>query len=157
MPTIKEYLSNAIKVRELLPDVIDSIIMDNESMILEMNRNQLYDGLNNEGKEIRPLYSQDPYFKTPASAQAYIRWKQRITPNNKRNPDVPNLYINGHFYSLLQLYRLGEKIVIKGNASFSDDIDSKYNNILGLTSENQGILNQQKIYPGINDFIKNYL
>lgn len=158
MPTtIKDYLNNLLKAKELIPSAIDGIIMDNEAMILDMNRGQMLDGLNNEGLEIRPLYSQDPYFKTNQSAQAYIRWKQIITPNSKRNPDVPNLYINGQFHNSLTLQHLGNKIVVKGQASFSDDIDAKYKNVLGLSPQNQNFLNADKIYPGLMDFLKQYI
>lgn len=157
MTTIKDYLNNAIKAKEMIPDIIDGIIFDNEEMILDMNRQQMMDGQNNEGVEIRPLYSQDPYFKTPASAQAYISWKQIITPNTKRNPDVPNLFIDGTFHRSLQLFRVGPKIMIKGNASFADNIDSKFNDVLGLAPYNQERLNKEYIYPDLMEFLKQYI
>lgn len=157
MATIKEYLENARNVREMIPDIIDGIIFENETLILDMNRQQMTDGQNNEGKEIRPLYSEDPYFKTAQSAQAYIRWKQIITPNTKRNPDVPNLFIDGTFHRSLQLVRVGPKIMIKGNASFADNIDAKYNDVLGLAPYNQERLNNEYIHPKLMQAIKQYL
>lgn len=154
--TIRDYLNKVITAKEQLPDVVNNALFQNEAKIVDLNKAQLYDGKDIFGNDIRPFYSQDTFFKTQAQAQGYIKWKQKITPNSSRNPDAPNLFINGFHYSLIGLLKKGRDIVIgvKSQNAITSSIDSKYKNIYGLNSENQSKIDKEIIIPAINDFLK---
>lgn len=157
--TIRDYLNKLKTAKEHLPDVVNNVLFQNEAKIVDLNKAQLYDGKDILGNDIRPLYSQDSFFKSPAQAQGYIKWKQKITPNSSRNPDAPNLFINGFHYSLIGLLKKGKDVIIgaKSSNAITSSIDGKYKNIYGLNSENQSKVDKEIIIPAINDFLKRSL
>ena len=85
-----------------------------------------FDGKRPDGNDIRPYYSEDRYFPTPARAEAYKAWKQEITPNPRRNPDAPNLYINGKFHSELGVSFEPDGVEINGKTGYAIGIVRKY-------------------------------
>lgn len=157
--TIRDYLNKLIAVKEQLPDAVNNALFQNESKIVDLNKAQLYDGKDVSGNDIRPFYSQDSFFKTQAQAQGYIKWKQKITPNSSRNPDAPNLFINGFHYSMIGLLRKGRDVFIgvKSSNQITSSIESKYKNIYGLSPDSQEKVNKEIIIPAINNFLKNTL
>lgn len=156
--TIRTYLENAILVREQLPEVIIDAMMDNRDKIVSMNQEQLYDGKNIKGEDIRPLYTEDSFFKTDAQAKGYIKWKQKITPNSKRNPNAPNLFINGYYHRSIELARNGLKVFLRSVSAgaLGSELSTKYPDTLGLTPENQEKANSL-ILPYVMSFVKKYL
>ena len=119
-------------------DFVVEAVQEEKEHILDLNREQLYDGKNNEGQDLHPTYFEDPFFKSPAQAANYSNWKDRITPNPRRTPGVPNLFINGYYYKsiVLTVDRQG----LNYNSPFDDqnDINDKYGNKLyGLGPEKQ--------------------
>lgn len=110
-------------------------------VILSMQREQLMEGKASDGEDLRPYYTEDPYFKSKESAQRYAGWKQRITPNPKRNRNAPNLYINGRFHSGLIVWFRERDFCINGRTHYELKIIRKYGlKKFGLTLENQARL-----------------
>jgi hypothetical protein len=121
-------------------DILDKALTELLPEIISMNKDQLWDGKTKLGTDIHPLYSQDPYFKTPQQAAGYASWKSSGSyANPKRNRDAPNLYINGYFYSLIKGTILEDSIEIDADG-FGSGFDSKWKFIYGLTKENLNIL-----------------
>jgi hypothetical protein len=100
----------------------------------DLQREQWYEGRGRDGDYIRPFYSEDPYFETPKQAKAYAAWKQKITPNPKRPEDVPNLIINGYFYSSLKPKIEGRVFDFDTN-EFGDKVLEEHPNAAGLDPE----------------------
>jgi hypothetical protein len=157
--TIRDYLNKVITAKEQLPDAVNNALFQNEAKIVDLNKAQLYDGKDIFGNDIRPFYSQDTFFKTQAQAQGYIKWKQKITPNSSRNPDAPNLFINGFHYSMIGLLKKGKDVFIgiKSSNKITSSIESKYKDIYGLNHESQEKINKEIIIPAINNFLKQTL
>lgn len=157
--TIRDYLNKVRMAKQQLPDVVNDSLFQNESKIVDLNKAQLYDGKDVLGNDIRPFYSEDTFFKTQLQAQGYIKWKQKITPNSSRNPNAPNLYINGHHYSMIGLLKNGIDVFIglKSKDSITYSIDTKFKNIYGLTPQNQDKVNKEIIIPTINEFLTKIL
>jgi len=153
--TIRDYLTRLKTAKEQLPDAVNDALFSNEAKIVDLNKAQLYDGKDVSGNDIHPLYSQDSFFKTPAQAQGYIKWKSKITPNSSRNPDAPNLFINGFHYSMIGLLKKGIDVVIgvKTSNQITSSIEGKYKNIYGLNPQNQEKINNEIIIPAINEFL----
>lgn len=115
--------------------IIGKSIELNQDEIVELNRDQLWDGKDALGNDITPSYLDDPYFKTKEAAAAYMRWKQKITPNPDRKPETPNMYINGSFYKSLKLDPGTEDFSIKTDSPLGRKIDQKFDNLEGLTDD----------------------
>lgn len=85
-------------------DIIRDVIVQHPDDILELQKKQLFAGLSSSGEDIRPYYSEDlkpsGYFHTVESAKRYSVWKEGLSyPYSvQRNPDAPNLYINGRLF-----------------------------------------------------------
>lgn len=132
--------------------VIYKAMKDSEQDINDLNREQLYSGKTNTGADIRPSYLEDPYWDDKGGLKAaigYSNWKDRITPNQYRNPGTPNLFINGYFYS----HRIvtvvpGGKILHGSTVSLGKKIEQKYANIDGLGGKfKETFLKDYLIYP----------
>jgi hypothetical protein len=109
-----------------------------EEEIRQYNLQQLLDGKRNDGLDISPTYLEDPFFKTPAQAQAYSDWKDRISPRSNRKKGVPNLYINGYYHSTRTVQIVDDKIVYRSPfGEIFTDIDEKYKNLDGLNPESR--------------------
>lgn len=132
-----------IKVKSVI-DSIDEIIsdevMDHDDFIISSNKSQLWDGKTFKNEDIKPFYSEDPFFKTKKQAEGYKKWKQKITRNPRRNPDAPNLYINGFFYSSIEAKKENNEVFIGTNSGFGSEVESGHKDIFGLTDEHWGEL-----------------
>lgn len=116
---IEEFANNINNiVREELTQYHDRII--------SMLHAQLYEGETSTGQDLRPYYSEDNYFNTTEKAYNYAQWKARITPGNRRHWDVPNLYIDGTFYSEIGLQFDYTEFVFYGMTSYANEIMRKY-------------------------------
>jgi hypothetical protein len=151
------FTSHLETFEEKLPSIINDEMKDNETAILDMNRAQMWDGKDIFGKDIRPFYSEDPFFKSKESALRYARWKQKITPNSKRNPDAPNLFINGHFHKSLTLQVRSDDIVFKSESPLGQKIETKFPNVEGLTEENLQLVRDEYLKPRLIEELKNEL
>lgn len=104
--------------------------------LADLQLEQWYEGRDRDGEYIRPFYSEDPYFKTEKQAKAYAEWKQRITPNPKRPEDVPNLIINGYFYSTIKPKISGDTFTIfSSDNDLGDKVLEDHPNAAGLSPE----------------------
>jgi len=134
----------------------DKILLKNEESIADLNRQQLLDGKGSDGLDLHPFYSEDPYFKSKESAARYAAFKQRITPNKNRNPDAPNLFINGKLHGTIKLFVSDSRAIFRTEGSIFD-VEAKYPKALGLDEEKTKFLNYDIVKPELDNFIKKYL
>lgn len=128
--------------------VRDAIVRHSED-ILELQRIQLLQGLSSSGEDIRPYYSEDlkpsGYFYSVESAGRYSAWK--VTgiaypySGGNRNPDAPNLYINGQFHSELGVEFGSETVGVVPTTGYAREIVLKYGlSTFGLMPQNWSII-----------------
>lgn len=126
------------KLQALDTDKIAQETMEGtEEEIRQYNLQQLLDGKTNDGSDIHPTYQEDPFFKTPADAQAYSDWKDRISPPSNRKSGIPNLYINGWYHSTRRVVIEGGKIIYSSSYGDEHNFDEKYKNLDGLNPESR--------------------
>jgi hypothetical protein len=158
MGTIRDLLDKAKFVRDNIPNEVFEIVQKNKDKIVEFNKDQLFEGKTIFNQDIRPYYTEDPFFKTAQAARNYIAWKQRITPNSKRNPNAPNLYINGYYHSSIDLIFSGKTPLLESRSgSLFSEINNKYQNIIGLNEDHALSLNYEIIKPELQEFINKYI
>lgn len=120
--------------------MVRDVVVRHPDDIMELQRVQLFEGKANSGKDIRPYYSEDlkpsGYFYSTESAGRYAAWKKSgisypFTAN--RNPDAPNLFINGKFHGELVVQFLTDAVGVVPLTPYARNIVDKYGiNTFGL-------------------------
>lgn len=146
--TIEGLRGKVTAIRDGLADgsILRGILDRRKDEIMTFQYQQLFDGKASNGDDIHPYYTEDlkprGWFHSIETAQAYSRWKEEGIPypfKANRNPDAPNLYINGKFHSELECYFLPESIVIQARTPYAAKIVDKYGEgTFGLTADNWG-------------------
>jgi hypothetical protein len=124
------------RVKQLDTDqIIEESMASTKDALLELNKDQLFEGKLSTGADITPSYLDDPYFKTREAAQRYSDWKDRITPHSNRKKGTPNLFINGYLHNSFTVEVTGSGINFNTSASFGNKVVGKYgDNIWGLNA-----------------------
>lgn len=151
MGILNDLLKRVREVNDGLSGLIRDVVIDYSDDILELQKIQLFQGLTSSGKDIRPYYSEDlkpaGYFYTVESAANYAAWKSEMDyPYTvDRNPDAPNLYINGRFHSELGVWFDDETVSIVPETNYASTIVGKYGmETFGLMMSNWMIIFQER-------------
>lgn len=146
---ISELLASVKKVNENLQngETVREVLEKHESDIMDLQLIQLFSGKASDGADMRPFYSEDlqpgGFFKSVDSAKRYADWKQTINypVQASRNPDAPNLYINGRFHSELEVEFGPDAVAVVGSTMYAQRIMNKYGvEKFGLTDENWNVV-----------------
>lgn len=114
--------------------LVRDAIINHPYDILDLQREQLFEGKRPDGNDIRPYYSEDlkpsGYFYSVESAGRYAAWKQDginypYSARN-RNPDAPNLYINGRFHDELGVEFGADAVGVVPTTGYAQKIMAKY-------------------------------
>ncbi len=137
-------------------------------LMLDLIKEQMYTGVDGNENQLTPTYDDDPFFNEPGywykRNAAYKAWKNEITPPlagkltglPPRPENVPNLWIDGTFYSEINAMPIGEGINIDPGNGNGPAIVSKYGDKLlfpGPTAIEYFIL--YKMIPAISEHFKN--
>ncbi len=113
--------------------LVRDVIVRHREDILELQRIQLLQGLSSSGEDIRPYYSEDlkpkGRFYSVESAGRYAAWKRDAIAypySVERNPDAPNLYVDGTFHSELGVEFGFDALSVRGTTPYSREIVAKY-------------------------------
>lgn len=128
---------------------------------------QLYSGLDGDGAYLSPTYDDDPYFEEEGvwqgRAAAYKAWKKKITPPARggmlglppRPEEVPNLFINGRFYSGITASPAAGGLSVTPGGGDGPSIVAKYGErILALGDEAVRYFNDEFMLPAIAEHFK---
>ena len=142
-------LTALIRNAEMLQSAMDRgiflqvVLNDRREEIIASQREQLLEGKDSDGNDMRPYYSEDlkpnGWFHSKESAMRYAMWKKTgisYPVNVQRNTDAPNLYINGMFHNDLEARAGSTSVGVYPKTSYAAGIMAKYGmNKFGLTSE----------------------
>lgn len=92
-----ENVKKAMDDHNLLRDCLSQ--SDNVTLMCNLQREQLMNGLRSDGNLITPSIIKDPFFKSLKSARKYAMRKMKNFPNYNRPFQTPNLFISGYFHS----------------------------------------------------------
>lgn len=114
-------------------EMVRDVVVQHEADIMELQKIQLFEGLASSGEDIRPYYSEDlkptGYFHSKESAGRYAAWKGdgiNYPYKANRNPDAPNLYVNGRFHSELGVQFDADTVGIVPTTLYAAGIVAKY-------------------------------
>lgn len=133
-------------------ETVRNVIVQYAGDILDLQKEQLFEGKAASGEDIRPYYSEDlkprGYFHSVESAGRYAAWKQtgiNYPYTAQRNPDAPNLYINGRFHSEIGVQFNTDSIGIVPTTMYAAGIMAKYGiNTFGLMMSNWMVIFVQR-------------
>lgn len=138
-------LTTLIRNAEMLQSAMERgiflqvVLNDRREDILHEQQVQLLEGKDSDGNDMRPYYSEDDYFSSREQAQWYINWKKSgisYPVDVPRNPDAPNLYINGKFHSELEVRAGSSSVGVYPKTPYAAGIVDKYGmSKFGLTQE----------------------
>ena len=139
--------------------LVRGILRQHEQDIMEQQHIQLLEGKGSDGNDLRPYYTEDlqphGYFKSQQSASAYMAWKESLNyPYSvERNSDAPNLYINGRFYSEMEVKFEADSMMIAPSTGYAAQIMAKYGlHRFGLSALKWQVMMQEK---GVQSEIEN--
>lgn len=149
----------------VLPSLIGKALEGKEEYLLDYMRTQLFEGKGADGKDLRPLYSEDlksngGFFKTAEAAKRYADWKKGLSyPKNvNRNADAPNLYITGRFHKEFDVLIEPDEMIFLGTTAWAERIIDKYNLVnFGLNETYVRKMIDEIVYPLIKPLILDYL
>jgi len=113
---------------------------EDETLLLALQKDQLYAGQDAQGNSLRPTYQDDPYFKTRDAAQRYSDWKDRLDQRAhnplfaKRPSGTPNLIVTGRWlYDTLVADVGGGALRVRSDSWLFSKLEAKYGQaLLGL-------------------------
>lgn len=164
---IEEVAEIIGKISDGFEEACMKCLEENESTVLQAVHEQLYSGLDGEERHLSPTYDDDPFFEEEGEwyhrAKDYKAWKGSITPPLKgsmlglppRPYEVPNLFINGKFYSEITVFRKGDFLDIDPGMEHGPEIVAKYGDrILDLGPTGIEYFNTAYMLPAIENFFK---
>ncbi len=140
-------------------------LSDHSGNVVVAIQEQIYSGQNGEGNHLSPTYDADPFFEEEGTwyhrAQDYKAWKRIITPPTgsvllglpPRPDDVPNLFINGKFFSEITATRKGDMLYVDPGSGDGPSIVAKYGDeILNMGPNAVEYFNREYLLPSIEKF-----
>lgn len=125
---------------------------------------QIYSGQDGRGEYLSPTYDDDNFFEEDGPwyhrAEDYKAWKYTITPPEgtflglpARPDNVPNLYIDGKFYSEITASRRGDVLYVDPGHGNGPAIVSKYgDSLLDIGDSAVAYFNREYMWPAIEKF-----
>lgn len=147
-------------------ELVRNAVVRHPDDIMELQRQQLFGGLGSNGEDLRPYYSEDlkptGYFHSVESAGRYAAWKKSgisYPYKANRNPDAPNLYINGKFHGELGVQFAPDTVGVIPKTPYAAAIVAKYGiNAFGLMTANwTSLFVERGAYNELMDELKNKL
>lgn len=147
-------------------EYIREVVSRHGEDIMDYQYQQLFSGITSSGEDIRPYYSEDikprGYFYSTESAGRYAAWKKdgiSYPYVANRNPDAPNLYINGRFHSELDVDFGPETVSVVGTTGYAKGIIDKYGtSTFGLTPEHwTAVFTERGAFEELFDIVRNTL
>lgn len=131
--------------------LVRGVLRSHEDDIMEQQHIQLLEGKGSDGNDLRPYYTEDlkphGYFNDQQSASKYMAWKQSLSYpyTTGRNPNAPNLYINGRFYDEMEVRFEADTMGIFPSTGYASQIMGKYGlHRFGLSALKWQILFEEK-------------
>lgn len=166
MATVDEVYEAVKRWTEGFDDKCLECMERNQNVFVRLVTEQMYSGFSGDGNYISPSYDDDDFFDQPGmwyhDSQGYKDWKYAITPPAPssllglppRPYDVPNLYINGKFYS--EIFTVSGDRQIELRVVESGDgpsILGKYGDTLfDLVGASVQYFNEEYLIPHLQDF-----
>jgi hypothetical protein len=166
MGTVRQVYEHFLAAHEAIPDVVSNVVARTSDVILDLNRDQLLQGRDADGKLLSPTYTEDSYFKSREAAGRYSKMKylQEVAHRRmmvyaelygEKPADVPNLIVTGPFHGSFFISTSMDSYTIGATYRDADDISAKYKNrVYGLAPRSKEFYYFSFIRPAILSLYK---
>lgn len=132
--------------------LVRGLLETHEADIMEQQHRQLLEGKDSNDNDLRPYYTEDikphGYFKSQVSAANYMAWKDTLNypyEVTRGNSNAPNLYVDGRFYSEMQIKFGTDAVAVAPRTPYAAEIMGKYGKEkFGLSIYKWGIIFEEK-------------
>lgn len=130
---LSRLINNISNTQQSLPAIFAKVIERDSETFVDLNVDQLRRGIAKTGDLIEPEYQSDLYaeFKQSIGSQAPL--------------GVPDLILEGDFTEGFFIERRGDQILSDSKDEKTPELDAKYENIFGLTSESKDELIENNV------------
>lgn len=155
------------RISDGFEDACERCLNNHSGIVLLAVTEQMYGGQSGSGNYLTPNYDNDPFFEEEGywhhRAKDYKAWKRAITPPvtgsmlglPPRPDDVPNLFIDGTFYSQITARRIGDGLLIDPGNGNGPDIVAKYgDDLLDMGPTAVRYFNDEYMLPAIGRHFK---
>lgn len=161
---IGEFIEKIEKLKQAInqvPERVTEVVVENQEVLLSLNRDQMLLGRDAEGNTLTPGYLDDPYFDTPEQAAAYADMKYRLESNHRariENPTIypdkdrntPNLIVTGPFQDNMFILPESDSFLIGSTYPEAKDIDGKYGGkVFGVAPASRDYFYRYYIHPAL--------
>lgn len=156
-------VSRAQTAVENYPAIIADIVSENESVLLQLNKDQMLSGVDVDEKYFTPSYLNDPYFSSTEKAVNYMNYKDKYRSmyDNRikynlfpaKPAEIPNLILVGTFMNSMFITASGNAFTIGATYMESDTIERKYDKPFGVSSMSARWFWQNFLLPGLRTAI----
>lgn len=144
---------------------IQVLMEEDEPLLLDLQKDQLFAGQDAEGNSLRPSYLEDPYFSSRKEAQAYSDWKDTMSQRDanpiflKRPSGTPNLIITGAwFYDTLIADMQKDTLVMRSDSFLIGKLEAKYGQyLLGLNKTALRYYVEERLFPRLQKNVYQWL
>ena len=109
------------------------VLQEHGEDIMQEQQIQLLEGKGSDDNDLRPYYTEDiqphGYFKSVQTASNYMAWKESLNypyQVTRGNSNAPNLYVNGRFYSEMEVKFDTDAMAIVPRTPYAAAIMGKY-------------------------------
>jgi hypothetical protein len=161
MGTIKQVYEKFTAAYNAIPETISNTVAQTPDVLLDLNRDQLLQGRDADGKLLSPTYTNDPYFSTPERGESYSKMKHLMKVEHRsrmtyaelygeKPTDVPNLIITGPFHAGFFIRTSRDSYTIGSGYRDAAEISAKYHDrVYGLAPKSKEFYYRGFIRPAI--------
>lgn len=136
---LTKLIRNISRTQKSLPVIFAKVIERDSEEFIDLNVDQLRRGTTNKGELIRPEYQSD----------VYAEFKQSI--GSEAPLGTPDLILEGDFTEGFFIERRSDQILSDSKDEKTPELDSKYEVVFGLTSDNKEELIENNAQELINE------
>lgn len=142
MATIQQVRDNfrdiSSKVRSRLPEMVSDTAFE----ITELNKDQLQEGIDSQGKTLSPEYK-NPYYS-----------KKKFSMNSRAGFGIPDLKFKGGFYRGFDVVVGYDSFEVNSSNSKTEELVKKYGKyIFGLTKQNKYLYGKDVLQEELRGYI----
>lgn len=153
------------KIADGFEEACVKCLQDNNEIVLQAIKEQMYSGLNGNAELLSPSYDDDPFFNEEGEwyhrSEDYKAWKRTITPPvtgtmlglPPRPDEIPNLFIDGTFYGEIKAKKGDKSLIIDPGSGNGTAIVEKYGDeILHMGPTATEYFTEECLLPAIGSF-----
>ncbi len=130
------------RVRNDLPSQALRVLAETQQLIIDLNtKDQLQKGLDNQGNKITPSYRNARYARAKNSRNALP------------GLGTPDLNLTGSFQKNFYVINRGKEFELFSSDKKASDLNIKYDNIFGLTPDNEDKYNLEILLPRLTQWM----